>query len=49
MIDEFGDEFCASDVENFLLEQGYLPSLETSSIRDSAPASKKAISDDDDE
>lgn len=48
MNDEFGDEFCASDVENFLLEQGYLPSLEVSTIRDSVP-SKKALSDDDDD
>ncbi len=49
MNDEFGDDFCASDVENFLLEQGYLPSLEMSSIRNSGPASKKALSDSDDD
>jgi hypothetical protein len=26
MSDEFGTEFCTSDVENFLIEQGFLPS-----------------------
>lgn len=28
MNDEFGDEFCSSDIENFLLEHNYLPSQE---------------------
>jgi hypothetical protein len=32
MGDEFGDEFCTSDVENFLLEQGYLPSQDLPTI-----------------
>ncbi len=27
MVEEFGDDFVASDVENFLLEQNYLPTL----------------------
>jgi len=45
MNDEFGDEFCASDVENFLLEQGYLPSQEISSIRDGV-SNKNELSDD---
>lgn len=36
MGDEFGQEFCASDVENFLLEQSFLPSNDlVSTIRDS--------------
>lgn len=48
MNDEFGDEFCAQDVENFLLEQGYLPSLEVRQIRDGV-ASNKLSDDDDDE
>lgn len=48
MNDEFGDEFCASDVENFLLEQGYLPSLDVNTIREGI-ASKNMLSDDDDE
>lgn len=46
MNDEFGDEFCASDVENFLLEQGYLPSLDVNTIRDGV-CSKNNLSDDD--
>lgn len=28
MNDEFGDEFCSSDIENFLIEHNYLPSHE---------------------
>lgn len=47
MNDEFGDDFCAQDVENFLLEQGYLPSLEMCNIRDGI-SSKNNLSDDDD-
>jgi hypothetical protein len=47
MIEEFGDEFCASDVENFLLEQNYLPTLSfTSSIRAGGIYNKDNDSDD---
>lgn len=45
MNDEFGDEFCAQDVENFLLEQGYLPTLQRNIIKDGM-VSKNNLSDD---
>lgn len=49
MNDEFGDEFCSSDVENFLLEHNYLPSQEFNIIRSSGAQSKSNDDDDDDE
>ncbi|CAF0951996.1 unnamed protein product [Brachionus calyciflorus] len=50
MNDEFGDEFCASDVENFLIEQGFLPSQEVPSIiRNSSTLVNKVPNSDDDD
>lgn len=48
MSDEFGDEFCSSDVENFLIEQGFLPSQEVPSIIRQSISSKKEQDDSDD-
>lgn len=49
MNDEFGDEFCASDVENFLIEQGFLPSQEVPTIiRNSSSTNTKNQQSDDD-
>jgi len=45
MGDEFGQEFCASDVENFLIEQGFLPSQDVPSLIRSS--NKDEASDDD--
>lgn len=47
MGDEFGDEFCASDVENFLIEQGFLPSQDVPSLIKSSNNNKQDMSDDD--
>jgi len=49
LIDEFGEDFFASDVESFLIEHGMLQdkSLEPSKIRDSSVHNKKANGDDD--
>lgn len=42
MGDEFGSEFCASDVENFLLEQSFLPPQDIiSSIREGTSSKSK--------
>lgn len=48
MGDEFGDEFCTSDVENFLLEQGYLPTQDLPTIiRSSNEVNKENDNDSD--
>lgn len=49
MNDEFGNDFCTSDVENFLIEQGYLPSQEVPKIiRDCTSTNTKTQQSDDD-
>ncbi|CAL4061355.1 unnamed protein product [Meganyctiphanes norvegica] len=49
LIDEFGDDFYATDVESFLIEHGMLQdkSLEPSRIRDSSVHNKTATGEDD--
>ncbi|RNA27196.1 phosducin [Brachionus plicatilis] len=46
MNDEFGDEFCTSDVENFLIEQGFLPSQEMPVIIRNSSSTNTKESDD---
>jgi len=48
MNDEFGDEFCSSDVENFLLEHNYLPSQDLNIIRNGTHSKSNQDDDDDD-
>lgn len=46
MTDEFGSEFSTSDVENFLIEQGFLPSEEVISKIRSGPSQDNDDTDD---